>query len=207
MVCYRPPIKVGVEEVMVRKQWVLAAIAVGVMTAPAAAQTGYGYEGGKFVGAVRDRDGSKALELLEARGPTILNARDEKGETALIVAISARDDVWSLFLLQQGADPNLAARNGDTPLIAAARIGFLEAAGQLLRRKVKVDAANRMGETALIIAVQQRQARMVKLLLDAGANPDKADSAAGYSARDYARRDTRSREILKLIEAKSPPKA
>jgi ankyrin repeat protein len=164
-----------------------------------------GNDGEKFVNAVRDRDGSEAMELLSARGPTVLNARDAKGETGLIVAISKRDDLWTSFLLQQGADPNLAARNGDTPLIAAARIGYTEAAAQLLRRKARIDAENRMGETALIIAVQLRNVPMVKLLLEAGANPDKPDSAAGYSARDYARRDTRSREILKLIEAKKPP--
>ncbi len=209
MVCYRSPIKIGAEQDMVRKQLFLAAaLAVGVMAAPAGAQSvSYGYDGGKFVAAVRDRDGGKAMELLQARGPTILDARDEKGETGLIVAISKRDELWTSFLLQQGADPNFPARNGDTPLIAAARIGFTEAAAQLLRRKVKVDADNRMGETALIIAVQQRQVPMVKMLLEAGANPDKTDSAAGYSARDYAKRDTRTREILKLIEAKAPPKA
>ena len=53
-----------------------------------------------------------------------------------------------------------------------------------------------MGETALIVAVQQRQPRCVKLLLRSGANPDKTDHAAGYSARDYAKRDTRNREML-----------
>jgi len=68
----------------------------------------------------------------------------------------------------------------------------------------KVDAANRMGETPLIIAVQQREIPIIRKLLEAGANPDKTDSAAGYSARDYAARDTRSREILKMIEDKKP---
>ena len=52
-----------------------------------------------------------------------------------------------------------------------------------------------MGETPLIVAVQQRQPPIVKLLLAAGADPDKTDSAAGYSARDYAKRDSRAREI------------
>ena len=64
-----------------------------------------------------------------------------------------------------------------------------------------------MGETALIVAVQQRQLPMVRTLLAAGANPDKADSAAGLSARDYAARDTRSRDILQAIEAKKPKAA
>ncbi len=62
-------------------------------------------------------------------------------------------------------------------------------------------AAYEIGETALIVAVQNRHREVVKVLLALGADPDKADSAAGYSARDYATRDTRSRDILKLIEA------
>jgi ankyrin repeat protein len=61
-----------------------------------------------------------------------------------------------------------------------------------------------MGETALIIAVQRRQIPIVRALVAAGANPDKADSAQGYSARDYARLDSRTPEILRIIEAKKP---
>ena len=48
---------------------------------------------------------------------------------------------------------------------------------------------------------QQRQFGAVKLLHAKGANPDKKDAAAGYSAREYAKRDTRNREILAAIEA------
>jgi ankyrin repeat protein len=180
----------------------MPALAVLLSAAPAAAQMSLG--GDSFVGAVRARDGDKAMELLRTKGSIALNQRDDKGETALNVAIARRDDEWTGFLLNQGADPNLAARNGDTPLIAAARVGYLGAAADLLRLRVKVDTPNRMGETPLIVAVQQRQPEIVKLLLAAGANPDRADSAAGLTARDYAKRDTRSREILKLIEAKKP---
>ena len=63
-----------------------------------------------------------------------------------------------------------------------------------------VDVGNRRGETALIVAVQQRQPQIVEMLLRAGANPDKADFAAGYTARDYAKRDSRSKELIRLIE-------
>ena len=181
----------------------VAALAVLLAAEPAPAQQ-MGLGNDNFVAAVRARDGGKAMELLQSRGTIALNSRDDKGDTALIVAIARRDDEWTGFLLNQGADPNMAARNGETPLIAAARSGFLGAAADLVRLKVKIDAANRMGETALIVAVQQRQPAIVKLLLAAGADPDRADSAAGYSARDYAKRDTRSREILKLIEAHKP---
>ena len=168
---------------------------------PAASQT-FGRD--DFVAAVRDRDGAKAMEMLRSRGTLAVNSRDDKGMTGLIVAIARRDDEWTSFLLNQGADPNLAARDGETPLIAAARIGYLGAAADLIRLRVKVDTTNRMGETALIVAVQARHTEIVKLLLAAGADPDRSDSAAGYSARDYAKRDTRSSQILKLIEAKKP---
>jgi hypothetical protein len=43
------------------------------------------------------------------------------------------------------------------------------------------------------------------LLLAKGADPDRKDAAAGYSARDYAKRDTRSRDILGAIESARKP--
>ena len=51
----------------------------------------------------------------------------------------------------------------------------------------------RSGETPLIIAVQQRRPRLVRVFLEHGADPDQHDAAAGYSARDYATRDARAR--------------
>ena len=207
MVCYRAPIKVGWKSGMVGKRLFLATvIALGLAATPAAAQVAGGFDGDKFVAAVRERDGGKAMELLQDR-PSVVNARDGKGETGLIVAITGRDPDWAGYLLTHGADPNFPSSRGDTPLIAAARAGFEDAAHWLIARGVKVDAANRMGETALILAVQQRQIPVVKLLLSAGANPDKTDSAQGFSARDYAKRDNRGGEMLRLIEAKKPKPA
>src|SRR5205085_6498877 len=105
-------------------------------------------------------------------------------------------------------DPNLpSTRTGDTPLMAAARIGFQDAAGWLIGLGAKVDGTNKLGETPLIVAVQLRQIPMIKLLLAHGANPDKVDAAQGFSARQYAERDNRSRQILQLIEAKKPKSA
>ena len=172
------------------------------LAAPAAAQVG-GFEREQFVSALQKGDGSKALELLNAN-PTLVNARGSDGTTALIAAIEQRDTSWTGHLLRQGADPNLASRNGDTPLIAASRNGFDDAAEWLLGLGAKVNSTNKMGENALIVAVQRRHVPIVKLLLKAGADPDHTDSAAGYSARDYAKRDTRTPELLRLIEAKKP---
>lgn len=159
-----------------------------------------------FVKAIHARDGNKVMQLLSDNPPGLVDARDEDGNTPLIITI-ARQDEWAAFLINKNADPNLPGKGGDTPLIAAARVGYLDAIEWLLTAGAKVDTPNRMGETALIVAVQQRQALAVKRLLTAGANPDKADSAAGFSARDYAERDSRSRQILQLIEAKKPKPA
>ena len=185
-------------------------IAASLISAPSGAQSlgGLGGTAGTdFVEAVKKSDGDKAFAALANRPAGIVDTKDGEGNTGLIIAIKRSDEVWTGFLLNKGADPNLAGRGGDTPLIAAARVGFSNAVDWLLGLGAKVDAPNKMGETPLIIAVQQRSVPLVRQLLNAGANPDKTDSAAGYSARDYAARDARSRDILKMIEGKKPKAA
>ena len=184
----------------------IVGMSLAAVAAPAVAQSG-GYDGIQFVDSVRKKDGDKVMAAIRKNGPGIVNAKDVDGETALIAAITDRNEDFTAYLLNQGADPNLPGKGGDTPLIAAARVGYQDAAEWLIGQGAKVDGANRMGETALIIAVQLRQLAMVKFLLSSGANPDKSDSAAGLSARDYALRDGRSREIIQAIEAKKPKSA
>jgi ankyrin repeat protein len=170
--------------------------------APAAAQ--FQSPSYKFIKAVENRDGATATELLQTNPPGLINFKDAAGNTPLIIAINRQDYNWTGFLINKGADANIAGKGGETPLIAASRIGFRDAVDWLLKAGAKVDGTNRMGETPLIIAVQQRQTELVRLFLRMGADPDKTDSAAGLSARDYAARDTRSRQILQLIEASKP---
>jgi ankyrin repeat protein len=177
----------------------IAVMALGA-SAPAFAQATMGREGAEFEEAIRNGDNGKAVQLIQGH-PSLMGFRNGKGETPLMIAIQDRDSAWTGYLLEQGADPNVADRNGDTPLIHAARGGFVSGVEWLLQKGAAVDEKNRMGETALILAVQQRQAPIVKLLLAKGADPDKTDSAAGYSARDYAKRDGRSPDILRMIEA------
>ena len=188
------------------KRFALFALGMTLAVATPAAGQNYVPEAEPFPSAVADRDGDKATALLNGR-PSLVNSRNMKGQTALNIVIARSDDTWLRFLLGRGADPNLAASNGDTPLITAARHGFTDAIELLLARGAEVNKDNRMGETPLIVAVQRRQLPAVELLLSHGANPDKKDSAAGYSARDYAKRDTRNRELLEAIEsAKTPAK-
>jgi ankyrin repeat protein len=185
------------------------ALALGLAiaaAAPAAAQI-TGSDGEAFVAAMREGDGSKAMALVEKPGSTVVNYRGGDGNAGLHIAMRNRNGNWVGFLLSHGADPNMGDKNGDTPLILAARLGYSEGAARMLMARAMVDKANRLGETALIVAVQQRQPAIVRMLLQAGANPDRTDHASGYSARDYAKRDNRSQELIRLIETVKARKA
>ena len=181
-------------------------IAAALASAPAAAQL-TGSDGEAFVAALREGESSKALDLVEKPGSTVVNYRGGDGNGGLHIVMRNRNANWVGFLLSRGADPNIPDKNGDTPLILAARLGFSEGAARTLMHGALVDKTNKLGETALIVAVQQRQAGIVKMLLEAGADPDRTDHASGYSARDYAKRDNRSQDILKLIETVKAKKA
>jgi len=181
----------------------LVACGLVLASAPAFGQAG-APDSLQFIKAVKERDGNTATQLISDH-PTIVNAKDGSGDTGLIVAVRNGDSEWTDFLLYKGADVNMPGAGGDTPLIAAARVSFDDGADTLIRLAAKVDAANKSGETPLIVAVQQRDSRLVRLLLEHGADPDRTDFA-GYSARDYAARDTRSRDLLRLINDKKPKK-
>ena len=174
-------------------------MAAALVSVPAGAQL-YGSDGEAFVSAMKEGQFSKALDLVEKPGSTVVNYRGGDGDAGLHLAVRNRDPNWVGFLLSRGADPNLGNADGDTPMILAARIGFSEGVARMLMHGARVDSDNDLGETALIVGVQRRQTGIVRMLLEAGADPDKTDHASGYSARDYARRDSRSTEILKLIE-------
>jgi ankyrin repeat protein len=181
-------------------------VAAAISATPATAQV-FGSDGEAFVAAMKEGEASKALELVEKPGSTVVNYRGDDGNAGLHIAMRARNANWVGFLLSRGADPNLGDANGDTPLLLAARRGFVEGAARMLMNRAEVDKTNKLGETALIVAVQQRQTAIVKMLLEAGADPDKTDHASGYSAREYAKRDNRSPELLKLIETAKTKKA
>jgi ankyrin repeat protein len=160
-----------------------------------------------FLKAVQDKDATKAREILDKPGTTIVNIRDPKtGETPLIITTKRSDLPWMGFLLQNDANPNLRDNDGNTALAWAAIAGFDEGIRVLLLVKARPDVANNMGETPLIKAVQARDTEAVKQLLDAGANPDLTDHAQGYSARQYAEQDPRATAIAKLFKA-VPPRA
>ncbi|MDG6078116.1 ankyrin repeat domain-containing protein [Erythrobacter litoralis] len=157
-------------------------------------------DGYKFLKAVKDRDGTVATELLNQPGSTIVNARDiATGQSALHYAVQRRDLAWIRFLLQKGANPNIADKSGVAPLQIATQLGFIEGLEALVDGGATVDIADSTGETPLIGAIHRRDTAMVKLLLENGANADRTDNS-GRSARDYAMLMGPSSTMMQTIE-------
>lgn len=161
----------------------------------------------KFLKAVRDQNVLQAKELFDKPGSTVINSRDySTGETALHVVIKRRDLGWINFLANAGANLETRDQEGRTPLILAAQLGFVDGVRVLLTRGADVNGTNSRGESALIYAVQARDATTVRVLIDGGADPDQQDRFTGNSARDYAKADSRSANLLKIMENAKPKK-
>jgi ankyrin repeat protein len=166
-------------------------------------------EGGDYPTRKPDRDHLEIIELLIERGADV-NARMrsstetrtifthqwlyEDGATPFLRAAQSSDLVLMKLLLEHGADPQLAADDGTTPLMVASGIGWvegvtyewskdanLEAVKMLLDLRLDVNAQNSEGRTALMGAAHKGRNDVVMLLVDRGAD---------LAARDIGSRDT-----------------
>ena len=181
----------------------LAALAASIAV-PVAAQS-YS-EGYTFLKAVRERDGNTAERILSNPSSTAINVRDPgTGENALHILVRGRDSGWLGYMLGRGARPDTGDREGNTPLILAAQLGWLDGAEILLGRRANPNLGNSRGETPLIFAVQRRDMPMVRLLMQHRADPNQTDHVAGNSAIDYARQDNRATAILRVLEGTRQP--
>jgi len=108
--------------------------------------------------------------------PGLLAIRGRGGITLAHLALMQKDAAAFATLLAAGVDKQAAADNGLSALMAAAMLPdahFLQAA---LIGGARLEQQDRLGRTALHLAVLQRQAANVRLLLEAGANPNQPDA-------------------------------
>lgn len=182
-------------------------VALAMVALPMAAHAQNFSKGYKFLESVRNNEMSDVNNTLAEPGNQIINTRDiSNGNTALHILVARRDTPWVNYFLARGADPNVRNNKGETPVVIAANIGYVEGVEAMVGAGARVDESNATGETPLMSAIHRRDLGMVRILLKAGANPDRSDSA-GRTARDYAKIEDRSGNMLNEIETSAKKKS
>lgn len=95
------------------------------------------------------------------------------GQKELHQAIETGDKVkYSKLIKDKNTDLNAQDEDGMTPLMSAALAGQVDLIKDLLKRKVQLEKKNKVGDTALAIAVSNEQYKSAKELIKAGAQVD-----------------------------------
>lgn len=126
-----------------------------------------------FFDAAKQGNTARLGALLDT-SPALVNATNSRGDSPLVVAISARKIDAVRLLLDRHADVNAADRFGFTPLMSAASETKPLFTALLIQRGANVRARSQSGTTPLHRAVGWSQCgtETVKLLLDHGAEVD-----------------------------------
>ncbi len=94
------------------------------------------------------------------------------GETALLIALKKKDLAVAKTMLDAGTDPNIAAVNGVTPLMAAAHAGLPEMVAALLAKGADPAAVDRIGKNAMVYAAGEGHEEIVRQLIAHGVDPN-----------------------------------
>ncbi|KPM44854.1 hypothetical protein AK830_g1723 [Neonectria ditissima] len=115
-------------------------------------------------------------QLLISRGAKVDKVLRE--HTPLTMAISLQCTAITAVLIDSGADANLASRNGNTPLLAAASTGHDETVRYLLAHGADPSACpGQSGYSAMHMAAHKDNQHILQLLASSGAPVDPLDRA------------------------------
>ena len=131
-----------------------------------------------------------------------VNAVDPKnGFTPLVWAVFKGHDEIVRLLLENGADPNVVGQRGETALIVAARerapLGIYTL---LLEYGADPNYLDEAGNGALMYAALYAPVEAIRMLLDAGADPNLKAGDDGYTAAYFAAMGMRM-DVLELLNA------
>lgn len=109
------------------------------------------------------------------------HAADERGRTALLIAVSLRHNRVARVLIQAGADVNRKDEDANSAFLLAASTGQIDLVRLALDHGADLASTDRYRGTALTVAAQHGNVEVVKLLLRAGAPVDHVN-ALGWTA-------------------------
>lgn len=138
-----------------------------------------------------------------------MDAKDNAGQTALIMAAWLHYTEIVKLLLEKSADVNAMDKNGGTPLTYAVLGGNNPIVGEdidiktvklLLEHGAYANEMNSNGTTVLMIAATYGHPNLIKLLIENGANVNAKD-IDGKTAFDYAKAHN-CMDVANLLSAK-----
>lgn len=151
----------------------------------------------KLARAAESGDEARLSALLEEG--IAIDSRLLDGTTALHWAV-LRDQLGSVrFLLEAGADPMAANRNGITPLFLAAQNGNADIAALLLDAGASPHAIGSTGESILMTAVRTGSPALIELLLAHGALVDYREPEFGQTPLMLAVRENQPAAVDLLL--------
>ncbi len=125
------------------------------------------------------------IEILLDNGADV-NIRSFEGTTPVYNAVKHGHNEAIKLLYRHGANLDLAAEGiGSTPLHSASYVGNLEAVKELVGLGAKVDPVNNAGLTPLFRAVENRNFKIAKYLINEGADPTRKYNV-GYGKKPGA---------------------
>ena len=141
---------------------------------------------------------SKRPQLLLKAGADVDARESWGGQTPLHWAASQNQPGMIQFLVSKGADPNARAtvrdwqrrvtaegrpkdmnRGGFTPLLYAARDGYIDSVNALLQGKADIDRPDPDGTTPLLLTLTNGHWDVSQLLIESGANVNDWDFWGG----------------------------
>jgi ankyrin repeat protein len=150
--------------------------------------------------ASKTNSGMIVEALLAAGAKASVNAKDKKGRTALIYALSSSYDHTIVeALLDAGASVNDVDENGKTPLMMAVERGSIATLKRLLSAHAAVNAKDKEGRTALMYVgadLADTALEFARALIAAGADVNARDAtgdtplmiAATQTSRGYTKK-------------------
>ena len=131
----------------------------------------------------------------------VIDHQNTAGKTALHLACQLGHSEVARLLSDRGADLTLTGQEGETPFLRACAEGHLDVVLYLMRRDPEcIHHQNHFGSTALMNASHFGHTEVVRVLLQAGADPTLLDEDG-----DTAMDDARSRghpDCVELLEVR-----
>jgi uncharacterized protein len=113
------------------------------------------------------RDDVPAIRRLLSEGVRV-DSRNDRGQTALLVATHANQIEAARLLIEAGANVNAKDAIQDSPYLYAGARGHLEILRMTLSHGADLKSTNRFGGTALIPAAERGHVETVRTLIEAG---------------------------------------